>query len=217
MLVLLFLSVYVLAAPQPPLWANQFWQNFTEHTVFPIVGTNYNNGTYYYDWTNQQNRIDRSNGRYNSVCGLGGPYEHISTPCIEYITGGNRFFYYPAYNTCFYCCNSTDGCGILIPNWMSDATYVDTEIHNGISTYKWEKTGNQPNYMYETTEANPLNRTTISIYQEPDDFQDFGPRSLILPPNIFTLPSVCTIKYPSTWGACKEFRKLSESKRLENE
>ena len=49
MLVLLFLSVYVLAAPQPPLWANQFWQNFTEHTVFPIVGTNYNNGTYYYD------------------------------------------------------------------------------------------------------------------------------------------------------------------------
>ena len=104
---------------------------------------------------------------------------------------------------------------MLIPNWMSDATYVDTEIHNGIQTYKWEKTGNQANYLYETTETSPTNRTTISVYQEPSDFQDFGSKSTVFPSGTFTLPSVCTVKNPTTWGLCKDIRDTFKKIRAE--
>ena len=120
--------------------------------------------------------------------------------------GGNRYLHYPAFNKCFFCCNDTQGCGMLIPTWMSAAHYIDTEIHDGVQTFKWEETANQHNFLYETTEPVPVNRRTVSVYQEPDDFQEFGFRNLTLPAGIFTLPSVCSVTTPAAWGLCQEIR-----------
>ena len=198
--------VAVIAAPQPPLWPNEFWQYFIEDTVNPQLGHHQNNGTYYYNFNLPAYRIDRSNGQYNSFCGVGGPYANISTPCNHYVVNGNRYMYYPEKNTCFYCCNSTQGCGVLKPTWMSDATYIDTEVHEGVMTYKWLKIGNSKNYLYETVNNIPVDRVTVSIYEEPSDFFNFGPRNATLPANILILPPVCTLTNVANWGICQALR-----------
>lgn len=198
--------VVVIAQPQAPLWPNIFWQNFTERTTDPQYGVHEDTGTYFYNFNLPSYRIDRSNGQFNYFCGIGGPYANISTPCTHFVVNGNRFMFYPAKNTCYYCCNSTNGCGVLKPTWMSDATYVDTEVHDGVMTYKWLKIGNQRNYLYETVNSVPLNRVTVSIVEEPSDTFNFGPRSLTLPANALDLPSICTVSNVANWGACQELR-----------
>ena len=138
-LLVLNLSFSFAQIPASPMWPNTFWQNFTETTTYPGIGTHENTGTYYYDWTVKSYRIDRSNGRYDRYCGILGPYELDNTPCSQIVNNGNRFIYYSAKNTCCFCCNSTSGCGVLFPGWMTGATYIDTEVHNGVQTYKWNK------------------------------------------------------------------------------
>jgi len=114
--------------------------------------------------------------------------------------------HFPQQNTCFFCCNAAQGCGVLKANWMADATYIDTEVHEGVQTYKWFKQGIAQDYLYETVNSVPVNRVTISLYEEPADYIDYGPRSLTLPANIFSLPSICTVSNPANWGACQQIR-----------
>ena len=94
---------------------------------------------------------------------------------------------------------------MLFPGWMTNATYIDTEVHNGVQTYKWNKVGNQNNYIYETVGPVPLNRVTVSIYQIGDDNMDFGPRNSTLPAGILNLPSICTVNKPCKAAAQDEF------------
>jgi hypothetical protein len=89
---------------------------------------------------------------------------------------------------------------------MSGGQYIDTEVHEGQKCYKWLKSGNQQNYFYETTDPVPTNRVTVSIYEMPSNFMDFGPRNLTLPSGILTLPSICSVNTPCNWGACQEIR-----------
>ena len=36
---------------------------------------------------------------------------------------GKRYLDFPEKNYCCYCCDAAHGCGILKPDWISDATY----------------------------------------------------------------------------------------------
>ena len=116
MLWLILALGYVLAqTPLPPLWPNVFQQNFTELTYYPNIGNHENTGSYYYNYSMMAYRIDRSNGKYDRYCGLSGPYVNNDTPCSHYVVNGYRYLYYPLLNQCCYCCNSTMGCGVLLP------------------------------------------------------------------------------------------------------
>jgi hypothetical protein len=207
--VFLIIQTALAATPAGPVWPNTFWQPFSEKIYYgPIEDST--TGTYYYDWTKLVYRIDRSNGQYDRYCGILSPYSFDKTPCTHYVVGGNRYLYYPDYKECCYCCNDTQGCGVLKPTWMQNATFIDTEVHNGVSTYKWDQKGNQDNFIYETVDPNPLNRVTVSLYQVPDDYMDFGSRSTSIPAGTFTLPSVCSLTKYCESAACVAVRDLVE-------
>ena len=211
MLFALILSVVSAQIPASPMWPNTFWQAFNETTHYAI-GNHYTSGFYYYDWTIQSYRIDRANGRYDRYCGLVSPWEFTNTPCNQYVNNGNRYIHYPDYNECCFCCNAEHGCGMLFPGWMTNATYVDTEVHNGIMTYKWNKKGLQDNFIYETVGSVPVNRVTTSIYQVSDDDMEFGDRSSTLPAGILNLPSICTMKKNCESAACIGLRSGTSTK-----
>jgi hypothetical protein len=211
--VLFVLASVSAQTPQTPMWPNTFWQPFNETTKYSIIGTHSTTGNFYYDWTTKAYRVDRANGRYDRYCGLAGPYEFENTPCSHIVNNGNRFLYYSSLNKCCFCCNAANGCGMLFPGWMANATYIDTEIHNGVMTYKWDKKGLQDNFIYETVGSVPVNRVTVSIYQVSDDDMEFGARSLTLPAGILNLPSICNLNTNCETAACSALRTQQDTFR----
>ncbi|CAG9311664.1 unnamed protein product [Blepharisma stoltei] len=182
------------ATPQYPLWPNVFTQTFNETLYYPEFGNQTTTGTYYYDWTNQMYRIDRANGRFDRYCGLVGFRVLTNAPCSHIVVGGNRFLYYPNDGTCCFCCNAAQGCGMLKPTWLDNATFIDTEVHMGVQAYKWNKQGLQNNFYFETAVASPSSRVMLGIYQEPNDLMDFHKITYSVPSGIFDLPKTCSLK-----------------------
>mmetsp|Transcript_27181 Transcript_27181/g.48803 ORF Transcript_27181/g.48803 Transcript_27181/m.48803 type:complete len:218 (-) Transcript_27181:1527-2180(-) len=178
------------AQPADPLWPTKFSQTFNETTK--ILTSNTMTGTMYYDYENKLERVDRDNGRWDRYCGLNGVKTFQNTPCSQYVVNGDRYIHYPEKNECCYCCSSEHGCGIVKSTWLTNATFLGVEEHMGVQAYKWDQKGLQHNYYYETISEDPLDRVMISLYQEPNDLQDFSfARNLTVPDDIFTLPSIC--------------------------
>ena len=196
--------------PASPVWPNEFWQPFNETMKYTLFN-HYTSGEYYYNWNIKAYRVDRANGRYDRYCGLLGPYEFENTPCSHIVNNGNRFLYYKEKNHCCFCCNADHGCGMLFPGWMTNATYIDQEIHDGVMTYKWNKKGVQDNFFYETVNPVPVNRVTVAIYQVPDDDMNFGPRSPTVPPGTLDLPSICSLNTKCETAACIALREGKET------
>ena len=188
---LFLLSLAVADVVNYPLWPDTFTQTFNETFKYPGGSYHYTTGTFYYNWTARAYRVDRANGRYDRYCGLNGSKMWKNTPCSHYVSGGDRYLYYPVLDECCYCCSSEHGCGILRPDWMNNGTFLGQVDHLGISSYKWDKQGLQHNYYFETVADNPLDRVMLGIYQEPNDFQDFQlPRGVPIEDD-FVLPSKC--------------------------
>lgn len=212
--ILLLVSLALSQTPPPfsPMWANVFWQNFTETTEYPGIGVHVTQGSYYYNYYTPASRVDRDSGRYNAFCGLSGPYSAIDTPCSELVVGGNRYVYYSQLNQCCFCCNAEQGCDVLLPWWLDNAVFIDKEFHNGYSTYKWETLSGSggPLFYYETADTFAVNRAIISIYEEPNKFMDFsGTKFNYVPDNIFNLPSICNTTYTCDYGACQQIRQVA--------
>ena len=110
--------------PAYPVWPEMFQQNFEENLTYPILGTHQTHGTYYYDFANRRYRIDRANGRYDRYCGLNGAKAFIDTPCTHLVVNGMRWLIYPEKQECCQCCTSEQGCGVLFPTWMNNATFI---------------------------------------------------------------------------------------------
>jgi len=179
-----------------PLWPDKFMQTFNETFKYPGSASHSTTGTFYYNWSNRTYRVDRENGRHDRYCGLNGAKIWRNTPCSHYVSNGDRYLYYPDLDECCYCCSSQHGCGILKPDWMNGGTFLDTEDHYGVSSYKWDKKGLQHNYYFETVAENSLERVMLGIYQEPNDYQDFHlPRS-VPDDSVFELPKNCNKKKP---------------------
>ena len=118
------LSEAVKDAPSFPVWPKMFQQNFDEVFTYPILGSHKTNGTYYYDYANLRYRIDRTDGQYDRYCGLNGLSVFQDTPCSQLVIKGMRWLIYPEKKTCCQCCTSKQGCGILFPTWMNNATFI---------------------------------------------------------------------------------------------
>lgn len=110
--------------PPYPVWPEMFQQNFEEKLTYPVLGTHETNGTYYYDFANRRYRIDRANGRYDRYCGLNGAKAFVDTPCTHLVVNGMRWLIYPEKQECCQCCTSEQGCGVLFPTWMNNATFI---------------------------------------------------------------------------------------------
>jgi hypothetical protein len=55
---------------------------------------------------------------------------------------GKRYLYFPEKNDCCYCCDAAHGCGVLKPDWHSDAEFVEyVSSANGQQLEKWSKKG----------------------------------------------------------------------------
>jgi hypothetical protein len=176
--------------PADPIWPLQFVQTFNETTKVVTTGTM--TGTMYYDAANNQERIDRDNGRWDRYCGMNGVKLFQNTPCSHYVVNGDRYLYYPEKKECCYCCSAEHGCGIVKNTWLTNATFIGIEEHNGQQAYKWNQRGGQDNFYYETIADDPADRIMIGLDQMPNDLQDFPPsRELTVAEDIFTLPSKC--------------------------
>jgi len=179
--------------PSAPVWANQWQANFHEEMKDGIFGKGNTTGTFYYDWTNKLFRIDRASGKKDRYCGT---IKFKDTPCTQYVADGMRYIHYPELNSCCACCTSADGCGITLPTWLQNATYVGQTTLNSTTVDEWTIKGLQTNYYYEI----PNSRIPFEVFMAPNEKMDFDPNSYstTVDPNIFKLPSICkaTAKCP---------------------
>ena len=186
-------------APEAPVWAKAFKQDFTEDVKYPVIGEHKTKGTYYFDVSDESNmltRIDRDNGDYDRYCGL---THHFSAgACQQYITNGDRYLHYTKDDDCCYCCSADHGCGVLKNDWISDGEFVDTEKLNGVDVLKWNKQGAQANWYFETTESKAEDRTPIQtdmgVQSSTEFIQNFLPETYTtdFDKSAFTLPSSCS-------------------------
>jgi len=155
-------------------------------------------GNFYYDYPNRRYRVDRENGKYDRYCGT--IYKFRDAACSHIVTGGNRYLYFPDKNYCCNCCSDKHGCGVLTPNWLDGAQFVDIENDtNGVELERWNKPGLQSNFYLATHDEQRIMR---KIDQQPNDVQDFDISSFykgIKDPSVFDLPSKCDPEYMCPW------------------
>lgn len=161
------LSLAIAQTPDAPAWPDTWTSDFEEERqIFFLewLGNGHNTGTWYYDWKTERQRIDRSNGRFDTLCGANGLKLFQNTPCSQIIVDGNRYLYYPDKNECCHCCDTkATGCGMIKPTWMSGAEFMGEVSYNNQTVYKWNVVGGDNNYIYETIASDPLDRTMLRL------------------------------------------------------
>ena len=197
------------APDSPPVWPAQFEESFEETLKYPILGSHTTSGKFYYDWTNKRYRVDRDNGHYDRYCGS--VYTFSNTPCSHIVVEGDRYLYFPEKNYCCYCCSSDHGCGLLKPNWLDGAKFVDYVKEEGDETVfeKWNKPGLQDNFYM----ARASDRVMRQMDQVPNDIQTFDMASYyegIRDENVFNLPDKCSKKFTCPiYSVCSALRNFS--------
>ena len=199
-------STQAIKDEQPPVWANQFEQDFTETFSYPLIGKGKTSGNFFYDFTNERYRVDRVNGKWDRYCGSVKKFK--DTPCTHYVTEGKRYLDFPKDDYCCYCCDNKHGCGILKPNWLEGAQYKGLQDSNGQSFHVWDKPGLQSNLYWATADKKIL----AKMDQQPNDLQEFDPatyKESITDPKVFDLPSRCNAKKTCPWvSTCTPLRLL---------
>jgi hypothetical protein len=172
-----------------PVWPDQFEQSFEETFTYPVFGSHTTKGKFFYDWTNKRYRVDRENGHYDRYCLSIYPFSN--TPCSHIVSEGDRYLYFPEKDYCCNCCSNEHGCGILKPDWMDSATFIDYVTESdGVIYEKWDKKGLQSNFYFASAKDRVMRRIT----QEPNDIQEFDTssfKSQITDSTIFNLPAKC--------------------------
>lgn len=178
--------------PANPEYFPTWTASFTEEIINSKGKSHNTTGTSYYDSTTWSLRVDRTNAGADQFCALNGLKRlGFDGQCSHYVSGGERYLYYPEKDECCLCCTDADGCGMLMPDWLGKAEFLGQMEHNGVQTYKWDQKGAEDNYYYETVAEDPLDREIVSVYQGNDDLQDFFDYSRSLPPAALTLPKAC--------------------------
>ncbi|KAL4505885.1 hypothetical protein ABPG72_013646 [Tetrahymena utriculariae] len=202
---LILASVLAQQEPLKPVWAPTWSQDFVEY--FNVTNQIYANvGTYQYNAPSNSSRLSRSNGKQDPFCIGYLNYNTTSAPCEHLTVNNTRWMYYPDEDNCCYCCNAEQGCGILKPDWLQGATFLGLEEVYGTPAFYWVmyEGPNKPNYVWETTEANPLERSLLKIAR--NNYQEVYIQNQIRRDiqNI-TLPASCS--YQNKCGAkCAVFR-----------
>ena len=149
--------------------------------------------------------MDRSEGQWDLIC------RGDSTPCHQYISNGNRFVHYPARDQCCYCCSEADGCGMLKPNWLANATFIGTTTFNGSPAYEWDQKGGSDNFYYEFPFGDPSYRYPLGI-KEPAETFTFTSYESTVDNSMLKLPSTCDISHTCSWlNMCEQARNSGET------
>ena len=99
--------------PSPPVWPERFTESFLEYfdrATEPVVGM------YYYDSVRNYTRVDRSDGRWDRICGSIIP--NVSTDCSTLVRDHKRYIIFPTKRFCCMCCDAAHGCDVLSRNWL---------------------------------------------------------------------------------------------------
>jgi hypothetical protein len=134
-------------------------------------------------------RIDRSTGKYDRYCSSVKYFQDI--PCTHLVTNGLRYLVYPSINYCCMCCTSESGCGIVKPDWLSDAKFIGYNTSTSVKYQIWDKKGLQENYYWQVDDT----QTPYIIDQQPNDIMIFDVDSFkkgAIDPSVFALPSFCS-------------------------
>jgi hypothetical protein len=172
-LVIIALAALALADPLPPRWPPSYVQDFHEVNTYPVIGNFHTDGEFFYDAPTGRYRVDRQNGKGDRYCWLHGFNILWNQKCSHIVSEGKRYLYYPEQNSCCYCCNAAQGCGILRQDWLKDAKFIGEVMINGVKAFKWDKQGLQSNFYYETAEVNPEDRVQLQTNQGENDQMTF--------------------------------------------
>ena len=205
--VVLFIMASAVADDKPsdPIWPDTWQMEFHEDLYLPVLGTHHTSGLFTYDYPSGRYRIYREDGHYDRYCGLNGLKIFSSNKCAQYVSEGDRYLYYPDDDECCYCCSAEHGCGILKPDWMKGATFIDEESYQSLygsgEAYKWDQKGLQDNFYYETIGKENNMRIMLEINQVPDDIQYFDPTTFTtkVDTSILDLPAKCSKKNACSW------------------
>ncbi len=122
--------------PEPTIWANEWYAEFTEKLHMPYRGDSSTTGKWWYSATQKAFRVDRENGNYDRYCGLTRNFSN--EPCSQIVNGGVRYLWFPKEKYCCNCCSNEDGCGIVKPDWTKPAAYLDTKTDSqGVTYNEW--------------------------------------------------------------------------------
>jgi len=189
--------------PSPPQYPPVFSVQFFE-TQLTAASNSTTYGQNFYDSTRGLLRQDRFSGLTDVMCATGLPMTS-DTMCSHLVINDMRYLYYPALNSCCYCCNSTDGCGALNQTWLTGAQYVGTDIIYGTQAYVWNQSNN---FYYETAVPTPTQRTPLGLFREQPGLLDYFEYLTFAPYNpitAFVLPNECASP-PLCGGICPIFR-----------
>jgi len=176
------------ADPTPPVWPVAFQETFTETSTLPVIGTGTCNGTYYYDFDKKAMRMDRSTGKYDRYCSSVKYFQ--DTPCTHLVLDGDRYLIFPKLQSCCMCCTAEKGCGMLRPDWLSNATFIGYNTTTSVKYQVWDKKGLQENYYWEVDET----KVPYIIDERPNDLTVFDLASFKkggIDPSVFALPTYC--------------------------
>ena len=89
------------------------------------------------------------------------------------------------------CCTSETGCGILKPDWLSNASFVGYTTMGSFKIQIWEKDGLQNNFYWQVDAT----QVPFLIDEQPTNIIAFNVASFKkgpIDPGVFTLPSYCS-------------------------
>ena len=201
---LLVLAVLALSLAQkePPVWPAAFIQRFVEEHI--VNGTRHvNTGDTYYDATHNRSRFDKGNGAYDELCNsvLAG-----NLVCVNLVTNGKRYIYFPQVRKGCYCCDAEHGCGILRRDWLNGAKYEGSAEINGQMFDKWTKPdGSDVDQYYATADSKQVPRRLIEGDTHIVDFIMYTYAEGPIPDHNFDIPSYVIGDCPQT-SKCQKFR-----------
>jgi hypothetical protein len=133
-------------------------------------------------------RIDRTTGKYDDLCSSVTHFTDI--PCTQLVVDGFRYLVFPTIENCCMCCTTEQGCSILRPDWLSNATFIGYNTTESVKYQIWDKKGFQDNYYWQVDAT----QVPYIIDQHPDDKMVFNVSSFskTVDPSVFALPSYCS-------------------------
>jgi len=132
-------------------------------------------------------RLDRTNGRYDPLCS---GITKGNTPCSQLVRNGKRYIFFPLIKLCCFCCDSSQGCGILRRDWLKVTKFAGRDELSGQFFNKFVSTEDEIDY-WATTDAKTIPRKLV---EGGENFKDFIVNTYSednIPDNIFALPSYC--------------------------
>lgn len=150
-------------------------------------------------------RVDRNNGQYDPFCNS---VVDGKTPCIHIVREKKRYLYFPAIRLCCYCCDSSQGCGILKRDWTQTLTFAGIDELDGKFFNKYTKEGEGVQY-WTTTEAADARQIPRKLVEEKMIFKDFILNEYTekeIPLSVFNLPPFCAGSVCPASSECGKLR-----------